>query len=726
VGSPELRRRAAGPRSIEIRQTFRIMSRPWAADEFMSKIMSEFVEKPKSLAKLITYSQVIKDMFANNRAQCKEDVPISKDVRDFAFAPQRYDSEAKVLLRLCLTFDASITTACQVICLRGGASDEGAACIDLLTFLDDEVALQLGMMADCAREIFRLVEACDCSDLDEADLPNMVEECECILQHLFTKGQCMHVPGMTSLMVKTLQRPRTYLIRGAPKTVGRQGELPTEIINRCLRRMAVYTVVAKSVLRGEFPDWDLLSSFQVFALSESRARSRSTTVSECNMLLGRLGSALSLDHTDVVEQYHKFQPLAHKLYLQQKRNNFEAWKQALLLRRQRSHSRDVHRSDALLAVLTRYGTWTSSSSDNERGFAQSSALRQGKSEDTFAAKEESIMILRSDRVSGEALDKLVKDASRLWIKHYGRPAAPPAMERAHKGLPMPKRRRTGEASYLRTRDHITTSLTGELGQILPSKEFNVTEADLSAKQKRELAFNAKKEQVSKIEALISGTLDESHVDAELLEAAVAHMDNLTKKQHELNLEKARKVKALVKPKQSVLGAKVFFETGCNSFSASELHSWQVDVCDKRGDANLFIVKVIENASPKVQLVAKIVGARIATSVYLKTGGREGACVAYAPAMSTRRHVYISDGFIELHPHVCADLHYILSVIDCKWVLTESVAKLVEFLGHGATRKRRQREVLIFLTSSEKGDEDSQDIETIVEWRHVGSAFRLLW
>ncbi len=90
------------------------MSRPWARDEYLKSVMHHFVEKHKSLAKIICYSDGIKDMFCRNRRTCYEDIQISARIRDFAYAPHRYNSEAKVLSRLVLTLDASLTTAVQV------------------------------------------------------------------------------------------------------------------------------------------------------------------------------------------------------------------------------------------------------------------------------------------------------------------------------------------------------------------------------------------------------------------------------------------------------------------------------------------------------------------------------------------------------------------------------------------------------------------------------------
>ena len=71
-----------------------------------------------------------------------------------------------MLLRLVLTLDAVLTVACQIVSLRGPTSAEGATCLDLMNVIDEEVILQLGMMADAALGINAFVRECDKSDLD--------------------------------------------------------------------------------------------------------------------------------------------------------------------------------------------------------------------------------------------------------------------------------------------------------------------------------------------------------------------------------------------------------------------------------------------------------------------------------------------------------------------------------------------------------------------------------
>ena len=232
----------------------RILSRPWASDPYLAGILDEFIEKAKSITKQITYSPVIKDMYVANRSKCVEHVELSSRIRDFAYAPHRYNSEAKVLLRIALTLDAVLTTCCQVISLRGASTPEGSACLQTMMRVDDEMLLQLGMVADASLELDAFVRTCDKSDLDESELPQLIDKCETTLTRLFVDGQCLHVPGLTSVMLKTVRRPRTYVLNGIMKTIGNEQGPGEEVTARCLRRMAAWVLLATGVIAAEFPD----------------------------------------------------------------------------------------------------------------------------------------------------------------------------------------------------------------------------------------------------------------------------------------------------------------------------------------------------------------------------------------------------------------------------------------------------------------------------------------
>ena len=138
----------------------RVLERPWDADPFLKAVNHQLIQKRKSIAKQFEVSPCAAELFVANRAPCGESVMISQHIRDFSSAQQRFASEAKTLARLVICFDVAMSTLSQVAAARGPKSEEGAASVETLEFLTEEVMLQMGMLADAAMETYSLVREC--------------------------------------------------------------------------------------------------------------------------------------------------------------------------------------------------------------------------------------------------------------------------------------------------------------------------------------------------------------------------------------------------------------------------------------------------------------------------------------------------------------------------------------------------------------------------------------
>lgn len=292
--------------------SFRVLSRPFAADGYLTGLVTEFIDKGKSITKMVTYSHFVKDLYSANKLKSTQIVKIAQSVKDFAWAPQRFDSLSKTLIRLVLTFDAVMVTLCQVFSQKGRSSAEGLACFDTLQHIDTEAALQLGLMADYAREVHRVVEACDQSDVDTAEVPQMAENLGTILHRMFVNGAVLEMAGLTSVMMATLKTQRTYLMQGVAKTIGSRDGVPPDVVQRCMRRMANVTMTALSVLRGEFSDWAIVNSFKAFSLTRGMHKKydQKDRPAERVALLERLAKAINLDPRELIDQFFVFEPLA--------------------------------------------------------------------------------------------------------------------------------------------------------------------------------------------------------------------------------------------------------------------------------------------------------------------------------------------------------------------------------------------------------------------------------
>ena len=87
--------------------------------------------------------------------------------------------------------------------------------------------LQLGMLADSALELHRVVRSFDTDDFDEAELPQELDLYRSTLERLFIDGLCLQVPGMTKLMMGYLEKPRNLLVADVAKTLGGLTHKPT-------------------------------------------------------------------------------------------------------------------------------------------------------------------------------------------------------------------------------------------------------------------------------------------------------------------------------------------------------------------------------------------------------------------------------------------------------------------------------------------------------------------
>ena len=390
---------------------FRLLSRPWAAESFLKACVVEFLEKPNSIAKLITYRPAIKQLYEDFRKRLP-DASCGKDLR---YAPQRYASESVTLLRIVMSFQSILGTLSCVPDLRGSSSEEGAACLQTLQWLNTEKCLQLAMLGDAALEVQRLVEIADQNEEDIIEFPFHVQHFRQVISKLFLEGMCLQVPCLTTVMLQQLESKKTFLLpQGRAVSLG--GDMEERVKSSCLRRMSTYVALTERVLKAEFPSYEIMACFKVFSVKDMARCKQMCQNGERAQAVQKLAKVIGVNADALQHQFQHHESLAIKLCHVGGLSSFEAWKQAVQKRKSNPAE--------LIAVLARSGGWSASSSTVERGFAHAKASAgDGKSQDENLDDEHDCVVLAQDvrpKLSSNTEKVLIGDAAAIWRSVCGR------------------------------------------------------------------------------------------------------------------------------------------------------------------------------------------------------------------------------------------------------------------------------------------------------------------
>lgn len=386
----------------------------------MQEVLNQILEKPNSIARLITNSAIFKELYVKLREKTDHQINVSKKLRDLAWAPQRYASESKALGRIVLTWPAILALLQAIPQVRGNAAAEAQACLETLQWLNTEKIVQLSLMADAALELANLVRELDRSDLNEADVFEELERYRAVQRKLFVEGLVFQVPSCASVMARYLSKPTAILSGGLAKSIG-GGDLTEDVRKRCLARMSAFVVLGEKVMEAEFPAFELLSCLRVFSLHDETRSKRQVEAGERDRCLEQLAQAIQVDADVLKFEFQHFQPIAKQFAQRDNLSNFGAWKKAILAT---GKTRSSHTIDALRPAIVRLGGWSSSSCEVERGFSKAKASKpDGCSQDEHVSLEETFLIIQdasSRGLSEKDWKTLFREASSVWASRCGR------------------------------------------------------------------------------------------------------------------------------------------------------------------------------------------------------------------------------------------------------------------------------------------------------------------
>ena len=189
----------------------RPMSRPWSKCKVLSGLIQKFVSGRGSPARMIQNSLEFRRWFKKNlRAAGWRR---AKDNANLRAAKHRFESLSKPLQRTCLHLFSRVRTMVQIANLRNDEFGQMAKAF-LESTRPDELVL-LAMCADAADEMLLFIRFHDDETADVACIAQMVVGTLTNLKELFGESAaCLTRPCFTSHMLKALQRPMVFTVRG--------------------------------------------------------------------------------------------------------------------------------------------------------------------------------------------------------------------------------------------------------------------------------------------------------------------------------------------------------------------------------------------------------------------------------------------------------------------------------------------------------------------------------
>ena len=241
----------------------RLLSRPWHADPDLDRIATTLVMGKHSICQRIQHSPDFKSIYS--RYIEKEVEGPFRRTTGLGAAKHRFESWSKPFGMVVMTLTALIRTAEEISIKRQG-NDEGHDADAFLDFLNAPNILQTAMMADAADEVLVVTRTFDAEECDIATQASCLEAFLDRIASLFVNGLCFSTTGYTQEAIKYLENLTVVKKRGKVlASFGGRGSVTEDVKQECQKRMVNWVKLCGHVVKAEFPQFDLIHAFWVFA-----------------------------------------------------------------------------------------------------------------------------------------------------------------------------------------------------------------------------------------------------------------------------------------------------------------------------------------------------------------------------------------------------------------------------------------------------------------------------
>jgi hypothetical protein len=407
----------------------RVLSRPWKADPVLDSVISLFCHSRDSMGQLIHHSSELRKLYKQCVDETAEDSCVSTRFANLRCAKHRIETEVTPLSRSLLNLSAFILFAVRLSQLRKGEREGKAACV-FLESLSPTLVLLLAMMADAGIESLSFIRMMDTEELPVSDLALEVQGFLDRVTWLFHQGGCEKVPGHTQFALEWLSTPHFYLIPGVGgRCIG--GSPPSEAtLNTAYRHIRGWTVLARDVLKAEFPDFDLVCAFSVFTVPKDMA-----TALPVDVLTKLSRLAQSFDLPQLRDEYEDHLPLAVAARARSGCSHLASWVEALRINSKVRGAIIAHPSKQMWHALQRYACFSPSTSAVEQSFSKLALRLPAQRLNASAASEMQSARLLLAKLSATELESMCSNAQQVWKRAFPAGYREHTQPRVDLGLP---------------------------------------------------------------------------------------------------------------------------------------------------------------------------------------------------------------------------------------------------------------------------------------------------
>ena len=481
----------------------------------LKNVYDRYVTARHSMVNVIENSNIFKAKFQEFVQQSTHSFGIH--IKNLSLAKHRFDSTQKPVGRMVLFMDAVISVALYIVAKRARSSREGKIAEDFLRGLTMEDYIQLAMMADAGDETIMLVRLCDSEDFDPATSTHELAEFKRRIMYLFQHGGCLRTEGYTLFAINACRRVRNFIVGNEIMSFGDRDGVGAPVTLRCLERMRVWVSLALATLEAEFPHFEVLQSFSVFSL----AAAQFNQCENWSTHVQRLATTFRVCEHSLRAQLEDLWPIARGIAADSGISHQAAWRTLFGRLAKDRRAADCHPTSAVKPVLTRWVTFTASTSAVEQNFAKMlHTTRAAQSGASVQVESDMAKVVLDYTASTE--DKTITMARVVWAHFFGAPRVHKhrrldnAVPRTTQAFNKTATRNTEVAFVRERRQHVAHAAAASTDE--DRLRIASPPVRLSGSVKRELEFQASKVHKRKLESLKEGSLLAGEITQELVDA----------------------------------------------------------------------------------------------------------------------------------------------------------------------------------------------------------------